>query len=729
MNLKGLRVKNFRRLRDVSIDLEKETSIFVGANNSGKTSAAHLLSMFFGSDKPRFTIHDLSSCCWEKINSAPDVEDPIEQFASIPSISLDLWITVEESELFKVVDLLPRLEWEGLPVGIRIEYSPKSPSDLIENYRIAKSKTDGTETEDYQPWPQNVTDYLDKRLNSEYEVRYYVLDRSQFDNDLREIEGASSPRLIPKTQTSSGSKVLNSLIKFDFLRAQRHLSDDSAGRSENLSRRLNRYYQRNLEKRDNDLDAMKALASSEAALSTHLESVFSPMLRKLNDLGYPGFADPRMIVKAAFSEEHLVSQNAELHYAVTDNEASIQLPDKYNGLGFKNLIYMVIELLDFHANWLSEEAEKRAPLHLIVIEEPEVHLHTQLQQVFISKVLDLLKIESDDLQGLTSQLIVTTHSPHIIYEKGFRDIRYFKRKSSPELGQTTEVLNLSTFYDSDEEDRGFLERYMKITHCDLFFADAAILVEGNVERLLLPIMIQKCAPSLKSCYLSILEVGGAYAYRFRKLIEFLELTTLIVTDLDSVFPRQENAEEDNEADDEEDGNTSGSTCMTTEDGAVTCNQTLIQWLPKKNTIAELITASNDDKTQMSESGEKELVRVAYQTRRTVTWNAASGEHVGRTLEEDFGLENAAWLQNDEQKHLGLKVRGAAGIDLTTMAEKLFRKVKSSSFKKTDFALGLISESPESWNAPPYIEEGLIWLDQATASLRPGELGDEGGPVD
>jgi predicted ATP-dependent endonuclease of OLD family len=76
---------------------------------------------------------------------------------------------------------------------------------------------------------------------------------------------------------------------------------------------------------------------------------------------------------------------------------------------------------------------------------------------------------------------------------------------------------------------------MKLTHCDLFFTDAAILVEGNVERLLLPQMIEKEAQRLKAACLSIMEVGGAFAYRFRTLIEFLGLPTLIVTDM-IVFP-------------------------------------------------------------------------------------------------------------------------------------------------------------------------------------------------
>jgi putative ATP-dependent endonuclease of the OLD family len=67
----------------------------------------------------------------------------------------------------------------------------------------------------------------------------------------------------------------------------------------------------------------------------------------------------------------------------------------------------------------------------------------------------------------------------------------------------------------------------------MFFADKIILIEGTVERLLLPKMITRCAPSLQHKYISIVEVGGAYALKFKDLLAFLGVRTLVITDLDS----------------------------------------------------------------------------------------------------------------------------------------------------------------------------------------------------
>jgi hypothetical protein len=80
----------------------------------------------------------------------------------------------------------------------------------------------------------------------------------------------------------------------------------------------------------------------------------------------------------------------------------------------------------------------------------------------------------------------------------------------------------------------------------------------------------------------------------------------------------------------------------------------------------------------------------------------------RTLEEAFGLENAAWCQDEAQRLLGLKLRGnpASPADL---AAGLHKRVSGKSFNKTKFALGVLTELPQSWRVPLYIKEGLKWL--------------------
>jgi predicted ATPase len=759
MHLHSYRIKNFRRLKDAHIELADDISIFVGSNNSGKTSATQAIHSFISSGRERFTLYDFSTSCWKILDKAgdTDLEDVIPEKFSLPSIDLDLWFEVAAADLYLVIPLLPSTEWNGTKLGMRVSLTARSSVDVIRNYQEAREKATKQTAllppgSSYTPWPRSMTDYLQRELKSEYMLRYFVLDRTQFDESYREVEGYVPDELGGEP---GGGTILKSLIHIDSLGAQRHLTDpnpDVGGRSEDLSKRLSRFYKRNLDQRQDDHTALRALFESEQALNIHLDGVFKPTLERLSTLGYPGISNPKLKIMSALDPAHVMSQDARVHYQIGEGDDAATLPDSYNGLGFKNLIYMVVEILDAQARWAT--MDNRPPLHLIFVEEPEAHLHAQLQQVFIRNVLELLNIDGEDGSIFGSQMVITTHSPHILYERGFKPIRYFRRKKVGKE-QLTEVLNLSAFYEAHPGDRDFLERYLKLTHCDLFFSDAAILVEGNVERLLMPVMIRKVAKTLRSACLCILEVGGAFGHRFQSLIEFLGLTTLIITDIDSValvpcaagdIVDDEEVEEFEVPTDIEDvvvagtcqGGDSfidklaapavkkkyGKACLPSDPGAATSNQTLIKWLPGKLTIEELSKASESDKTHVLEDDAK--VRVVYQTERLVTWNGIAETLCGRTLEEDFGLQNPDWSQNPLNKLVGLIVKGGANSP-TALAKGLHAKVSRKSFDKTKFALAVLTEHEDAWQVPAYIHDGLVWL-KNEVRIELDSVVSESGPI-
>lgn len=720
MHIKCFRVQNFRRLKNVLVHLESDRTIFVGANNSGKTSATHLFHMFLGQQQSRvpFQIYDFTADCWERFYAFdPTMGNPDLE---LPQIVFDLWFDVDDDNLHRVVDLLPSLDWAGEPVGVRMAYAVRDGEALLANYREATAKAEvekGDSTTSYRPWPQTLFDYLTKRLAQEYEIKYFLLDANQCTADLQPYDDYEP--YFMGTQSSGAAKALDSIVRVDFLDAQRHLSDaDSRGRSEDLSKRLSRFYHRNLDKIESDLDALGAIADSEDRLNAHYAKVFGPTLSRLGEVGYPGVANPGLVVKAEFNAHGILSTSANIHYALPGGSAGAALghtlPDRYNGLGFKNLIYMVIEVLDFHQAWVAA-ATDRPPIHLVVIEEPEVHLHAQLQQVFIRKILEILP---NPEPGFQTQLIATTHSPHIIYESDFTPIRYFCRASTPDGPHLTDVKNLSTFYqDEPKASREFLQQYIKLTHCDLFFADAAVLVEGNVERLLLPVVIERFAPALRSCHLTILEVGGAFAHRFENLVTFLDLPTLVITDLDSVLPAPAGTD-DEEGDDDENGSR-GTACAVGTVGAVTSNETLKQWLPKLNDIGELLAGAEDLKVPVTADGSPGRVRVAYQTAVPVTWRGETKVRAGRTLEEAFALQNLDWTQSADGRLLGLKIAKAADMSIEDLHDKLFARIKT--FDKTRFALGVIAAVDRTWTAPRYIVEGLEWLGSKLELVAPDSI--------
>jgi hypothetical protein len=728
MHIQAIRIRNFRRLKNARIDLEKDISIFVGANNSGKTSAAHAIGLFLGDETDGLSVHDFSVDTWAQMD-AFGKEQP---GAEMPTISMDVWLTVGQNDLYRVLQLLPSVKWKGSVVGVRIEYAANDPVGLLERYRDRrKAALEAVQLGHageikFDPSPRNMQEFLVTNIKREFGLQYFVLDRSQFDDNFEPI-GEVVPQPFDREQGRRDRDVLASLIKVDMLYAQRHLSDTTGGaRAEDLTKRISRIYATGSSERGNHPDALLALMDAERAFNKHLKDIFEPFLEQVGQMGYPGVANPRLLIKSSLNPMAVLqaADGAQVHYALTEAVGDMQLtlPDRYNGLGYKNLIYMVIELFDLHSKWLKVE-DNRPLLHLVFIEEPEAHLHMQLQQVFIRKVLEIVSVEGDDAEFATSQVVVTTHSSHIVYERGFIPVRYFRR-SGDGVGQQSQVLNLSLYYQQLEPPLDeFLVRYMKLTHCDLFFADAAVLVEGAVERLLLPEMITTTAPRLKSTYLSVLEVSGAYAHIFRQLIEFIGITTLVITDIDSVFGPAENADADAEPaaevvaepgdhdEDEAAGPKPGQACVVATPGAVTSNQTLMEWLPAKRKIADLLDATPEQRTQNNAP-----VRVVYQSSVDLTSKGETKAVVGRTLEEAFVLENFIWCQAVERKALNLRFKGYADQTVDQLVQRVHKRVTSAGFKKTSFALGLLQQEQGGWKVPHYIREGLEWLEDVAAPL-------------
>jgi AAA ATPase domain len=77
MHIETIRIHNFRRLKDVRIDFASDISIFVGANNSGKTSATEAVEYFVRGARDAFAIHDFNAESWAAIDAFGDVRTPI----------------------------------------------------------------------------------------------------------------------------------------------------------------------------------------------------------------------------------------------------------------------------------------------------------------------------------------------------------------------------------------------------------------------------------------------------------------------------------------------------------------------------------------------------------------------------------------------------------------------------------------------------------------------------
>ena len=726
MHIAFIEIQNFRKLKACRVEIAQQKTIFVGANNSGKTSAMDALILFLKrSRRKHFATTDFTLSNWLCLNQlgeqwvrAGDDEEPnIAVDAWLPSLpSIDVWVTADEKDLHRVVHLLPTLDWmpEEL-LGVRLVLAPKNMERLYKDFRSAyKSARDAesASSKDASPlslWPNLLRDFLDRQLHTQFEIQSYILDPTQLQDPVREV---ARPQSLPPYSDPIKGDPFDDLIKIDVITAQRGFSDpktedESHSRSASLSAQLRHYFSKHLNPSEvpdaTDIEALEAIEEAKTVFNQTLKTSFKPAIGELEGLNYPGFSDPTISITSEIDPRDSLDHEAAVQFDLPGSD-SLSLPEKYNGLGYQNLISMVFKLIRFRDEWMRVgKAAKNQdtkdvgiePLHLVLVEEPEAHLHAQIQQVFIKKAYEVLR-NHDALadSSFSTQVIVSTHSSHIAHELDFSCLRYFRRESAANQGEipTATVINLSqTFGDHNETSR-FATRYLRTTHCDLFFADAAILVEGSAERMLIPHFIRVKFPRLDQSYISLLEIGGAHAHRLQPLLNTLGLLSLVVTDLDSIQG-------------------TGITKARPEPGKGyrTGNTTLKDWVPKIEPLDDLL-ALPDDAKQTADG----LVRVAYQCPVAVEYKdgESEGEAIPYTFEDSLALTNLKLFREYEDP-VGLLKKLQAALEKDTLedaSKDMFDSLEKGS--KAEMALELLYLTEPSQVKPPsYIADGLKWLEK------------------
>ncbi|PQJ08916.1 ATP-dependent endonuclease [Flavipsychrobacter stenotrophus] len=721
MKIKKIKISNYRLLKDMTIDLEDILSLVIGKNNCGKTSFLSLLERFLNIENAnKFTFDDLNLVSQhelKKIIDDSEAEPNLEDF----SINLKLYIEYNEGDNLTNVSLIMLdLDPDVKTAILSFEYSlseehfHKLKADFsafkttIDKYLAKKFEEEKVPEKSRKKLKEEVHRkkdiiyFLKKHHGDYFKIQKYALE---FNNETNYIDLQKEKVQIEK------------IINFKRIKAKRDVANESGFSRESdktLSKMSSKYYDK-ISNAENELENIAQLQNELSETDEKLNKVygelFEHVINKVRKFGGVKKDESKLMIISSLEEKNLLSNNTTVMYKHNDEHS---LPEDYNGLGYMNLIAMIFEievlLNDFKKTKIKDEVP--ADINLLFIEEPEAHTHPQMQYVFIKNIKSILSDASyglDDGIRFNLQTIITTHSSCITTECDFDDIKYFYRKNINSV-IAKNLKNLQEEYTAeDPKDYQFLKQYLTLNRTELFFADKAIFIEGDTERILVPAIMKKldieCSDMtqipLLSQNISIVEVG-AYSHVFEKFIDFLGIKTLIITDLDSC-KKVTATEKDGTVKTTKDGKEKEliEKCRVVE-GSLTTNSALNFFYALKvfNDYSRLTIKTLKKKGGKWAKDASGQLFIAYQMPEL--------EYNARSFEDSFIHLNREFINKHKDNFISLKNRkyfDDATIDAYSLADECIDK-------KTVFALDTLFHSDEkfkNWQIPGYIKDGLLWL--------------------
>lgn len=649
MQLTKIRIRNYRLLNDAELDIDKQTTLIVGRNNTAKTSCMHCISNilhgrgFTYDDYPlskREKLHNSIACYMKKEISYAELCKRIDPISV--EFSVDYSLDNADMVLGALSPFIIDVDIDTTMALIRVEYSLNVDEKSLWNR--------------FDPCFYKAGIYSHDKEGAEQVLR------DNFSKLFQMIIYAVNPKN-PEDRQIKSQRELSELFPLYLIPAERGLGEDDAQNNNSLGALITSFFN----VKEDELDPSVAeeivslrriIADANRDVQKKSDTILSKVVNDAVGFGYPNAEELQLAVTTQLSIDDQIKNQTKLAY--TSEGANESLPSSHNGLGYKNLIKIEFLLAAF-AKQIEQSGTASIPL--LFIEEPESHMHPQMQHAFADYLEDFLgKISMTHIQT-----VLTSHSAHIANTVEFSKIRYAQKTRNGVIFK-----NLQSF-SATNDNINFIRKYLTISRCDLFFADKVILVEGASERLLLPDMIDKCDKNglfnsqkykLPAQYYALIEVGGAYAHIFIPFMDFLGIPCLILTDLDSVLNRK---------------------AVPVSKGDTTSNATIKWWMRRikrlrendksKIRLADICSLIADDKTNGK-------CHIEFQTEEAGL--------CGHSLEEAIRNVNRAYY----------------GLNGSIAEEDLEFTGKS----KTDFALDLIYKCP-NYQIPQYIKDGLVWLNE------------------
>lgn len=193
------------------------------------------------------------------------------------------------------------------------------------------------------------------------------------------------------------------------------------------------------------------------------------------------------------------------------------LPFHLNGLGYNNIIFMAMTLGTL-------QQSPSFSFRSILVEEPEAHLHPQLQVLLLKHFAEVSATKDSQVQ-----VIASSHSPTLVSQSPIDSIISIHEHEGKVFAVPIHSLSIDIVLKKK------LQRFLDVTRGELFFARKILMVEGIAEALLLPILAKKSGGCLKESSVTLLNVNGINFDAFLALfgLDKLNIPVVVLTDGDA----------------------------------------------------------------------------------------------------------------------------------------------------------------------------------------------------
>ena len=710
MKLIDMGIRSYRQFEKAEISFDDGITVLAGANNSGKTSLITLIKNVFMDEKSVYSESDIPARNLQKWvesvyplfesfflsgNSAEKVEEELVELI-LPGDESKHQNTIETTRVTVHVSYDPLTDDIKLFADYIMDLDEKKHDFFFEDFfEVKRSKFIQSVSKEYEK--------LKKRFEEIQEDRTKIKSPSD-EKDLNNIELKErylKQRIVALYVNSivptcyfcdetyenrcqmEDIKQFRNLFNFCFIKASRPLDDDAADHTHSISKQLIKMAKMNDDW--NDLierlpdEILKPIQEKEINKKVR-ETSFNSLKDTITAIEEPNGGQSGELMLDMLVKEDDISELLQRITTATYCVDGYFLGEASQGLGYSNMIYIHLQLNEY------ESKIDKCKVNVFFVEEPESHMHPQMQQVFIKY---LIEHYNDGIQGL-----ITTHSNEMVRVAGITHLRVIRRTGSfiSELYDPSKLIQELKKSDEAEDNllANFYDWFFEIGYSELVFADKAIFYEGDTERLYIrKLLTLEKYKKLRQQYIAYIQVGGAYAKNYKKMIELLGIKSLIITDIDY----------DKDAESIGDINVSKTTNATIKDFYRIDN-------PNSDPKVEDLYAWKDSKQNIICGG---LIYTCFQSDK---------DGYSRTLEEAMlsqfykidvtkSFTKKEWMEKRSEAQLNYVIPAKNVKDDDPI--RLRDILKSTAGSKTSFMYSVIMQNHTEKTEPDYIQGGLKWL--------------------